>query len=239
MNDKLILVLGACGLGTVSAGACGLCFLFSRPYRKALNRIAILFSQFLVGTLALSGLFLLQKLQAILAPDTKFARELGVYAYLFGLFSVGFLVVRAEVLWQRSWRQVRAIGEQLPIVPEARRRLFVVLAIMGSSWVFAGAYLLNRTKPLAPLLFGTSLLSLFAAMIFIGRVLGHPKTSEIRQSIVVAAGLLICFVGFIAFRSRVTAPTQTSSWIVSAAAPCIAVLAAVLFLRSESGTRNS
>ena len=62
---------------------------------------------------------------------------------------------------------------------------------------------------------------------------------EIRKSIVITAGLLICFIGAVAFRSRVTAPDQTSAWFVTVILPCVAVLSALLFLRSDSGIRNS
>jgi hypothetical protein len=234
MNSELILILGPCGLGCVSAGVCGLCLQLSRPYRKAKSRIAILLSQLSVATSALGGLFLLGQLQVAGALGSKSAHEFAIYAYLFGFFSVGFLVIRGEVLWQRSWRPVRAISERPPVTPGAKQRFVVASAIMASSWVFAIAYLYNRTKPFAPLFVGFSSLSLFASMIFIGRISGPSKMLEIRKSIVIAAGLLICFVGAVAFRSRVTAPAQSSAWLVTVTLPCLALLSALLLLRPES-----
>jgi len=174
-----------------------------------------------------------------MAPDSRPARESALYAFLVGCFGVGFLVIRAEVLWQRSWRPVRATGERPEMTPGARQRLVVALGITVLSWGFAIAYLFYRTEPLAPLLAGFSVLSLFACMILIGRVCGPSQMREIRKSILLAASLLICFVAVVAFRSRVTAPGQTTAWLVSASLTCIATPAALLLLRPESGIRNS
>ena len=98
MNTKLILILAAGGLGVATGGFCALCVLLSRPYRKALNRIAILLTQLCVGTSAVGGLLLLTKLVAIVALSDRSSRQSALYAYLLGFVSVAFFVVRAEIL---------------------------------------------------------------------------------------------------------------------------------------------
>src|ERR1700733_50886 len=234
MNTKLILILAAGGLGVATGGFCALCVLLSRPYRKALNRIAILLTQLCIGTSVIAGLLLLPRLEAIMALSDRTSRQSAVYAYLLGFVSTAFVVIRAEILWRRSWKPTRAISERPPVVPGARRKLFIALAIMAPSWPFTIAYLFYRTSPFAPFLFGLSSLSFFAAMIFIGKVLGAPRMQEVRKVTLVTAALWICFVGAVAFKSRVTAPTQTSAWLVTVTLLCLIPLSALFFLRPEA-----
>src|SRR5580698_1408312 len=104
MNTKLILILPAGGLGVATGGFCALCFLLSRPYRKTLNRSAILLTQLCVGTSVIAGLLLLPRLEAIMALSDRTSRQSAVYAYLLGFVSIAFLVIRAEILWRRSWK---------------------------------------------------------------------------------------------------------------------------------------
>jgi hypothetical protein len=239
MNTKLILILAGGGLGVATGGVCFLCGLISRPYRKALNRIAILLTQLCVGTSAVGGLLLLTKLVAIVALSDRSSRQSALYAYLLGFVSVAFFVVRAEILWQRSWKPVRVISERPPVAPGARRRYFVALAIIGPSWPFTIAYLFYRTKPFAPFLFAFSSLFFFAAMIFISKVVGAPKMQEMRKVILIGAAVWICFVGVVAFKSRVTAPTQTSAWLVTVTLLCLIPLSALFFLRPTSASATS
>lgn len=238
MNVKLIPILEAGGLGAASGGVCALCFLLSRPYRKALNRIAILLAQLCVGTSAVGGMLLLSKLAAIAVLHDRSSRQSAVYAYVLGLFSVLFFVLRAEIRWQLSWKPARTISEPPLAAPGAMRRLIIAFTILGSSWLFAIAFLLSPKRPSAPLLVGFASLSILAGMIFIGRVLGPPHTGQIRKVTVVSACLLICFFGQLAFKSRVNAPTQTSAWIVSVTLVCVALMSALFFLRPGNSSAN-
>ena len=234
MNDRVVNIVISCAIGCAATGIPGLCFWFSRSYRKAKNRVAILLCQLSVMISVLGGLFLLEKLERIAAPDNKSVRESALYAFLVGLFSVGFFVMRSEIFWRGSWTSVRANTERPPVNPEARRRFFAMCGFGICSWILALAALFLRTKPLAPLLFGSSLFSLLAPMIFMGRAFGTAIMREFRNGVVFISGLGICFCGWVGYKSQVNAPTQTSAWLVSIAILCVVFLSALLFLRPES-----
>jgi multisubunit Na+/H+ antiporter MnhB subunit len=65
MNITLILIFGGLTLGCATVGVIGLYMLFSRPYRKARNRLAILLGQVFVAVSALTSLVMLQKLEQV------------------------------------------------------------------------------------------------------------------------------------------------------------------------------
>jgi hypothetical protein len=56
MKVSLILILGGLTLGCATVGAIGIYLLLSRPYRKARNRLAILFGQVIIAVSALTSL---------------------------------------------------------------------------------------------------------------------------------------------------------------------------------------
>jgi hypothetical protein len=238
MSGKLILILGSCAVGCASAGLCGLCFLLTRPYRKARNRIVILLSSLFVAIAAVGGIFLVGEV-AMLAGAARAARESASQAYLVGLLCVEFLVIRAEVRWRRSWLPVRPTGERPPNKPEAKRTLVIAFCIAGLSWVFAIAYLVNRTQPFAPILVGFSGMSLLASMTFLGRYADPSKIQEIRKGFVIVAVALICGAFLVAFQSRATAPNQTTAWIVSVSLLCIALLSARFLLKPKAQSAAS
>src|ERR1700744_3005034 len=169
MNDRIVNMVVSCAIGCLAAGIVGLCFWFSRSHRKAKNRVAILLCQLSVMTSVLGGLFLVAKLERAAAPCDPAASRPALYAFLVGLFSVGFFVVRSELRWRRSWETVRVIGERPPVTPEAKRRLTVMYALGACSWISGMACVFLRTKPFAPLLYGASGLFLLATGIFMGR----------------------------------------------------------------------
>jgi hypothetical protein len=238
MNDRIVNIVVSCALGCAAAGVSGSCIWYSRPYRKVKSRVGILLAQLSVFSV-IGGLFLLGKMERIAAAGNESGRESAIYAFLFGLFSVGFFVVRSEIRWQRSWAPVRAASERPPVAPEAKRRYILACAFGACSWILAMVYLFLRTKPFAPLLLGLSLLLLLAPMIFAGRSFGPSAMREIRKGVVFSAALMISFIGWVAFRSQVTAPAQTSAWLVAGALVGVVFLAALWFLRPDSVVRNS
>jgi hypothetical protein len=217
-----------------------LCLLLCRPYRKARNRVVILLCQLFVAISALGGLFLVQKFEVMMELRDKSARESAVLAFLFGLIVVEIFVLRAEFRWRRASGLTHiAAAQPSPVPPGAKRRYYVALAMMASSWAFTIPYLFYKTRPLAPLLVGFSLFSFLAPMILFDLTFAPAQMREIRKSSVIVVGLAICFIGFVAFKSRDHYPAQTPAWLITLTLLCILFLRALFHLKPDSGIRSS
>jgi hypothetical protein len=235
MNVTLILILSGLTLGCATTGAIGLYMLFSRPYRKARNRLAIHFGQVLVVVSALTGLVSLQKLeQSFSVARHSSAYDSAMYAYVLGLLCGFFFVLRAEFRWRRSSGLVTSAKNNRPIVPGAYRRLLIALGILALSIGFSVAYWLNRPKPIAVIFGSISLLFAFAAMIFLGRTIGGEQMRELRTVIFVLSAASFCMFGGLAWKFRKTDPSLSSEWLVTLAMPCLVALSALFFMRPNT-----
>jgi hypothetical protein len=134
MNIMLILILGGLTLGCATAGVIGLYMLFSRPYRKARNRLAILLGQVFVAVSALTSLVMLQKLEQFFSvvrhSSTYYS---AMYAHVLGLLCGFFFMLRAEFRWRRASGLVTTAKNNRPVVPGAKRRLLIAFGTDGRS----------------------------------------------------------------------------------------------------------
>jgi hypothetical protein len=235
MNVTLFLILGGVTLGCATAGVIGLYMLFSRPYRKARNRLVIILGQVFVVVSALTSLAMLQKLEQFFSlVRNSSAYYSAMYAHAFGLLCGVFFVLRAEFRWRRASGLVTPAKNTRPVVPGARRRLFIAFGILALACGFSVASWLNWPKPISVIFGGTSMLFAFAPMIFLGRNLDRAQMRESRIVILVLAAAMFCMFGGLAWKLRNTDPALSSAWLVTLAVPCVVALLASVFLRSST-----
>lgn len=232
-----ILIVGGFTLGCASAGAVGCYMLYSRPYRKARNRIVIHSGQAFVLISFLGGLLLLQDLeQHFSIPRHSSSYYAAMYAHVLGLVCVVFFVLRAEFRWRRSVGLVTSPKSNRPVAPGAYRKLLTSLGILAPSICFSVAYWVSRPKPISVIFVGISLLFVFAAMIFLGRGIGGAQMREMRTVIFVLAAALFCMFGGLAWKFRKTDVALSSAWLAALAVPCVAALTAFFFMRPRTDT---
>jgi hypothetical protein len=241
MNTTVILVVAGFGLGCATAGAIGFYLALSRHYRKVRNRLAIHFGQAFVAVSAVSGLLLLQRLEQFLSVARHSSAYYdGMYAYTLGFLCVTFVAMRAEFRWRRSCGLVASTESKRPVVPGARRRLLIGLGILAVSSGFSVAYWVFRPKPISVMFCATSMLFVFAFLIFVGRTLDRAQMRESRTVILVLAAAIFCLFGGLAWKLRNTDPTLSSAWLATLSVPSLVVLAALFFMRPNTDTqRNS
>jgi hypothetical protein len=232
MSVMLIHILGGLALGCATAGAINLYMLFSRPYRKAGNRLAI--SQVFVAITGLTGLISLQKLEKSFSVALHSSAYYSIiYAYVFGLLCGFFFILRAEFRWRRSSGLVTSAKNNRAVIPGAYRRLLIALGILALSFGFSVAYWLNRPKSIGIIFGSSSLLFLFMAVIFLGRAMGAAEMREMRIVIFVLAAALFCMLAALAWKFRKTDPPLSSVWLVTLVMPCLVALSALFFMRPQ------
>lgn len=237
MNTTLILILGGFTLGCATAGVISLYMFFSRPYRKARNRLVILFGQVFVVVSVVTSLVMLQKLEqffSVVRHSSAYYSAMDADA--FGMLCGVFFVLRGERRWRRASGLVTAAKNNRPVVPGARRRLLIAFGIAALSAVFSVAFWLSWPKPIPVIFGGASMLFAFAPFIFLGRTLDRAQMRELRAVILVLASAMFSIFGSLAWKFRKTDPTLSSAWLVTLSVPCLIALLACFFLRT-SGQR--
>ena len=240
MNTTVIFVIGGLGLGCATAGTIGSYLALSRPYRKVRNRLVIHFGQAFVVVAAVSGLLLLQRLEQFLSVTRRSSAQYdGMYAYILGLLCLTLVAMRAEFRWRRSCGLVASTESKRPVVPGARRRLLIGLGILVVSSGFSVAYWVFRPKPISVMFSAASMLFVFAFLIFVGRSVDRAKMRESRTVILVLAAAIFCMFGGVGWKLRNTDPTLSSAWLATLSVPCVVVLAALFFMRTNIDTQGN
>ena len=90
-------------VGSALSGLMALLFAVTRPYRRALNRLVIFFSQIVFAELAIGSLLLVLRISegVGLGPHTE-RLYAAIPAFAITLIAGEILVIRAELSWRKS-----------------------------------------------------------------------------------------------------------------------------------------
>jgi hypothetical protein len=223
VNVLLILIFGGFVLGCASAGAVGCCMVVTRPYRKERNRITIHSSQAFVLVSFVAGILLLRTLIDHFSIPPRSSSYYGaLYAYVFGLACVVFLVFRSEFRWRRSAGLFSAV-KKTPAVPGGSRKLLVpFVAFIVLSVGFSIAYWAFRPKPISVIFCAISIVFGFAAIIFSSKtVFDRAQMRELRTGIPVCAAAMSGLFGALAWKFHKTDPALSFAWLTDVGMLCV------------------
>jgi hypothetical protein len=235
----LILIVGGFTLGCASAGAVGCYMLFTRPYRKTRNRLAIHFGQVFVLISFIVGLLLLQGLEERFSiPRCSSSFYTARYAYLIGLACVMFFVIRAEFRWRRSAGLISNVKKTTAVSGASRQLIVPFVAFIVLSIGFCIAYWVFRPKPISIIFCGISMVCAFAAIIFPSRtVFDRTQMRDVRTSSLLAAAAMSCLFGALAWKFHRTDRTVSLAWLAANVGMlCVVALTAFFFVRPSAGT---